>query len=155
MSLTLIILLIALGLILLLIEIFVVPGTSVIGIAGGVLVGFSIWQAYRVFGSDKGHLVVIGTLVLIGITLVLAFKSNTWKRMMLNTNVEGRVNEIEINKLDIGDIGKSVSRISPAGTALFENELYEVHTQGDFIDQETEIVIIKIEDNKIIVKRKQ
>ena len=146
MSLTLIFLLIALGLILLLIEIFVVPGTSI--------VGFSIWQAYRVFGSDKGHLVVIGTLVLVGITLVLAFKSNTWKRMMLNTNVDGRVNELEINKLHVGDLGKSVSRISPAGTALFSNELYEVHTQGDFIDQETEIVIIKIEDNKIIVKRK-
>lgn len=154
MSLTLIFLLIALGLILLLIEIFVIPGTSVVGIAGGVLIGFSIWQAYRVFGADKGHLVVLATLVLIGITLVLAFKSNTWKRMMLNTNIEGRVNEIEEDKLHIGDTGKTISRISPAGTALFDNELYEVHTQGDFIDQETEIVITKMEDNKIIVKRK-
>lgn len=154
MSLTLIFLLIALGIILLLIEIFVIPGTSVVGIAGGVLIGFSIWQAYRVFGADKGHLVVLATLLLIGVTMVLVFKSNTWKKMMLNTNIEGRVNEIEENKLHIGDTGKSISRISPAGTALFDNELFEVHTQGDFIDQETEIVITKLEDNKIIVKRK-
>lgn len=154
MSLTLIFLLIALGIILLLIEIFVIPGTSVVGIAGGVLIGFSIWQAYRVFGTDKGHLVVLATLLLTGVTMVLVFKSNTWKKMMLNTNIEGRVNEIEENKLHIGDTGKSISRISPAGTALFDNELFEVHTQGDFIDQETEIVITKLEDNKIIVKRK-
>ncbi|MGE5383518.1 MAG: NfeD family protein [Omnitrophica WOR_2 bacterium] len=154
MSLTLIFLLIALGLILLLLEVFVIPGTSVFGIVGGVLIIFSIWQAYKVFGSDKGNIIVLVTVALIVATLVLAFKSNTWKRMMLNTNVEGRVNVIEENKLHVGDIGKTISRISPAGTAIFDNELYEVHTQGDFIDQETEIIISKLEDNKIFVKRK-
>lgn len=154
MSLTLIFLLIALGLILLLLEVFVIPGTSVFGIVGGVLVIFSIWQAYKVFGSDKGNIIVLVTAALIVATLVVAFKSNTWKRMMLNTNVEGRVNVIEENKLHVGDTGKTISRISPAGTAIFDKELYEVHTQGDFIDQETEIIISKLEDNKIFVKRK-
>jgi membrane-bound ClpP family serine protease len=154
MSLTLIFLIIALGLILILIEIFVLPGTTIIGIAGGVLIVFSIWQAYKIYGSDKGHLIVLATIVVIGATLVMAFKSNTWKGMMLTTNVEGRVNEVEENKLHIGDEGKAISRISPSGTALFNNELYEVHTKGDFIEQETEIFISKLEDNKIFVKRK-
>lgn len=74
--------------------------------------------------------------------------------MMLHANIEGRVNVINSSNIHIGDEGKAISRISPAGTALINNELYEVHTNGDFIDQETEIVISKFEDNKIFVKRK-
>ncbi len=154
MSLTLIVLLIALGLLLILLEIFVIPGTSVFGIAGGVLIIFSIWQAYSIYGSNRGHIIVIATIAIIIATLVIAFKTNTWRRMMLNTNVTGRVNEIEIEKLHVGDTGTAISRISPAGTALFNDELYEVHTTGDFIDQEKELIITKIEDNKIFVKQK-
>lgn len=154
MSLTLILLLIALGLILILLEIFVIPGTSVFGIAGGVLIVFSIWQAYSIYGSNRGDIIVIATIAIIAATIFIAFKTNTWRRMMLNTNVTGRVNEIEADKLHAGDIGKSISRISPAGTALFDNELYEVHTTGDFIDQEKELIITKLEDNKIFVKQK-
>lgn len=154
MSLTLIFLLIALGLLLILLEIFAIPGTSVFGIAGGVLIVFAIWQSYKIFGTEKGHYILLAVVVLIGATMVIALKSNTWKRMMLNTNIDGKVNVLEEEKLHIGDIGKAVSRISPAGTAIFNNELFEVHTNGDFIDQETEVTITKIEDNKIFVKRK-
>lgn len=154
MSLTLILLLIILGLILILLEIFVVPGTTVIGIAGAGLLVFSVWEAYSIYGSEKGHYIVLGTVAFIGITIALAFKTGTWKRMMLSTNIDGRVNVMDENKLQVGDTGKAVSRISPAGTALFENELYEVHTKGDFIDQETDLVITRIEDNKIYVKTK-
>ena len=154
MSLTLIVLLIALGLLLILLEIFVIPGTSIFGIAGGVLIVFSIWQAYSIYGSNRGHIIVIATIAIITASLVIAFKTNTWRRMMLNTNVTGRVNEIEVDKLHIGDTGTAISRISPAGTAIFNDELYEVHTVGDFIDQERELIITKIEDNKIFVKQK-
>ncbi len=154
MSFTLIILLIILGLLLVLVEIFLLPGTTVVGIAGGLLITFSIWQAYRLFGSSTGHLVVLATFIMIGITLFTAFKTKTWNRMMLHANIEGRVNDINTSNIHVGDEGKAVSRISPAGTALINGDLYEVHTKGDFIDQETEIIISKLEDNKIFVKRK-
>ncbi len=40
------------------------------------------------------------------------------------------------------------------GKAQINGEFYEVSTNGDFIDQQTDIVVEKIEYNKIIVKRK-
>ncbi len=154
MSLTLILLLILLGLILLLLEIFVVPGTSFFGVVGGILIVVSVWQAYAILGTGTGNIVIIATAVLMAVVVGIALKSNTWNRMMLKTSIDGRVNEIEKQELQIGDLGKSISRISPAGTAIFNDNLYEVHTNGDFIDPETELVISKIEDNKIFVKRK-
>lgn len=154
MSLTLILLLIALGLILILIEVFVIPGTTIVGIAGAVLILFSIFEAYKLLGTHQGHIIVAVTISLIALLFFIAFKSGTWKRVMLSTNIDSKVNVIETEKVHVGDNGRAISRISPAGTAIFNNELFEVHTTGDFIDQESELVISKIEDNKIFVKRK-
>lgn len=154
MSLTLIIILIIAGLLFVLLEVLVIPGTTVVGIAGFALIAFSVWEAYHVFGSPIGHYILSGTLVLTIFTIVYAFKSNTWNKIMLKTEISSKVNEIDETQIHPGDIGKAVSRISPSGKAVFNNEFYEVHTNGDFIDQETEIVVSQLIDNKVFVKRK-
>lgn len=154
MSLTLIIILIIAGLLFIMLEVLVIPGTTVVGIAGFALLVFSIWEAYHVYGTPSGHYILTGTLVLSGIVIYLSFKTNTWNRLMLNTEITGKVNEIDNTKIHVGDEGKAVSRISPSGKAVIHNEFFEVHTNGDFIDQETEIVVSQLIDNKIFVKRK-
>lgn len=154
MSITLIIILIVAGLLFLLLEVLVIPGTTVVGIAGLGLIVFSVWEAYHLFGSSTGHLVLAGTVVMTIIVSVVALKSNTWNRLMLKTNISGKVNEIDVEKIQAGNTGKTVSRIAPSGKAVFNNEFFEVHTNGDFIDQETEVVVSHLIDNKIFVKRK-
>lgn len=154
MSLTLLIILIIAGLLFVLLEVLVIPGTTVVGIAGFVLIVFSVWEGYRVFGAPTGHFILAGTVVLSILTIVVAFKSNTWNRLMLKTEISGRVNEIDTEKVHEGDVGKAVSRITPAGKAVINDEFFEVHTNGDFIDQEMEIVVTQIVDNKIFVKLK-
>jgi membrane-bound ClpP family serine protease len=154
MSLTLIIILIIAGLLFLLLEVLVIPGTTVVGIAGVILIAFSVWEAYHVFGNSTGHLVLAGTFILTVSTAYLAFKTNTWNRLMLKTKISGKVNEIDMKNIHEGDTGKAISRISPSGKAFFNNEFYEVHSNGDFIDQESEVVVTHFIDNKIFVKRK-
>ncbi|MBK6347965.1 MAG: NfeD family protein [Bacteroidales bacterium] len=154
MSLTLIIILIVAGLLFVLLEVLVIPGTTVVGIAGVALIAFSIWESYHVFGAPTGHYILIGAFFLTLATIVLAFKSNTWNRLALKTEISGKVNEIDFENIHPGDSGKAVSRISPSGKAIFNDEFFEVHTNSDFIDQETEVVVSHIIDNKIFVKRK-
>ena len=154
MSLTLIIILIISGLLLLLLEVLVIPGTTIVGVAGLILIAFSVWEAYSVFGSPTGHYILAGTIVLTILSIFLALKSNTWNKLMLKTEISGKVNEIDLMKIHTGDSGKTISRVTPSGKAVFNNEFFEVHSNGDFIDQETEIVVTQIVDNKIFVKRK-
>jgi len=92
--------------------------------------------------------------LLSAITVYLALKSKTWNRIMLRTEISGKVNEIDAEKVNPGDCGKTVSRLCPGGKALINDEYFEVHTNGEFIDQETEIEITHLADNKIFVKRK-
>lgn len=154
MSLTLIIILIIAGLLFLLLEVLVIPGTTVVGIAGFALIVFSVWESYNVFGSPTGHFVLSGTIFFTILTIYLALKSKTWNRIMLKTEISGKVNEIDSTKVQAGDSGISVSRLTPGGKALINDEYYEVHTNGEFIDQESEIVVTHLADNKIFVKRK-
>ncbi|HPR25649.1 NfeD family protein [Lentimicrobium sp.] len=154
MSLTLIIILIIAGLLFLLLEVLVIPGTTVVGIAGFALIVFSVWESYHVFGSPTGHFVLIGTIFFTILTVYLALKSKTWNKIMLKTEISGKVNEIDSTKVQAGDPGVTVSRLTPGGKALINNEYYEVHTNGEFIDQESEIIVTHLADNKIFVKRK-
>jgi membrane-bound ClpP family serine protease len=153
MNWTIILLLLVAGLILLLLEILVVPGTTVVGILGFALVAFGIYESYAVYGALAGHLTLAISLVISVVSIYFSLKSRTWKKAMLQDQITGKVNQLD-GDVKPGDIGKSISRLAPSGKADFEGKYMEVHSMGDFIDHQKEIVIVKIEDNKIFVKLK-
>jgi membrane-bound ClpP family serine protease len=146
--------LIVIGLLCLVLEILVIPGTGVAGIIGFALLAIGIWQAYAVYGPTAGHLTVGGTIVLTLVTLILSLRAKTWRRIMLDSKIDSRVNIIDDQKLKVGDSGKTISRLVPAGKAFINGEFYEVRTTGEFLDPETLVEVEKIESNKIFVKPK-
>jgi len=154
MTWTIIAVLIAVGFLFLLLEILVLPGTTVAGIIGFAMIGIGVWQAYAVFGGTAGTLTLIGAAILSIIFLYFALKSKTWDRASLKSNINGRVNVVEENTIQKGDTGKTISRLAPMGKAMINNNYYEVRTKGEYIDQGTEIEVVKIDVNKITVKLK-
>jgi len=146
--------LIIIGLIFLILEILVVPGTTVVGIVGFILMGIGLWQTYIVYGSPIGHYVLGGSLLLTLGALGLSLRSKTWNRAMLHTEISSKANVYDLTKINVGDSGKTVSRLAPMGKAFINDEYYEVRSSGEFVDQETNITVTKIEFNKIFVKPK-
>ena len=153
MTWTIIAVLIGVGFLFLLLEILVLPGTNIAGILGFVLLGVGIWQAYAVYGGFAGTITLVAAVIFSIIALYFALKSQTWKKATLNKNIEGKVNIVDVEKIKPGDKGKAISRLVPMGKAIFNGEYYEVKTNGEFIDQETEIEVVKIEYNKVFVKK--
>ncbi|MCD4746650.1 MAG: NfeD family protein [Bacteroidales bacterium] len=154
MTWTIIIVLIVIGLLFLILEILVLPGTNIAGVLGFILLGIGIWQAYSTYGRLAGHYTLGATFLFTFVTLYFSLKSKTWKKLMLKSKIDSKVNIIDEKKVKVGDTGVTVSRLAPAGKATINGEFYEVHSTGDFIDQETEIIVLKINYNKIIVKPK-
>ena len=146
--------LIVIGLLFLVLEILVIPGVGVAGIIGFVLIAIGVWQTYAQYGAPAGHSVLAATLVLTLGTLALALRSKTWRKVALHDSIDSRVNIIDAEKVKVGDVGKTVSRLAPSGKAIINGEFYEVRTTGEFIDQENEVIIDRIDHNKITVKRK-
>jgi membrane-bound ClpP family serine protease len=148
-----IIVLILIGFLMLLLEILVIPGTGIAGILGFALMAAGIWVAYRDQGMISGHLALSGTLALNLVGLVVAFRSKTWQKAALSTEIKGKAGQNVSAKVQVGDIGITISRCTPGGTAEFNDQLLEVTTQSQFIDPQQKIEIINISGNKIIVKQ--
>lgn len=152
MSWGIIITLIILGLLALVLEILVVPG-GIVGIIGCLMMLGGIIASYTQHGAMAGNITLMATLLLTIIFVVMLLRSKTWKQLILKTNIDGKMNEVDSNKISVGMSGLAVSRLAPAGTGKFGDELVEVHSFNDFIDVNSEIVIVKIEGGKIIVKQ--
>jgi membrane-bound ClpP family serine protease len=152
MSWLFIIILIVVGVLFLVLEVLVIPGTSVAGILGfiGIMVG--VWQAFAQYGTLAGYLTLAVTSVVTAITMYYALKSNTWKRFMLKDTNTSQVNVIEKDKIKPGDIAITVSRLAPAGTIEFEGGYYEAHSYGEFIDPAIHVQVLKVENGKVFVK---
>lgn len=151
---TVILTLILIGLIMVLLEILVIPGGGLAGVIGFALMVIGVFLAYSREGALAGHLTLAATVVVNAAALALALRSKTWDRMMLKKNIDGKVNLVDENLLNVGDIGTTISRCAPMGKAVFHQQFYEVQSRSEFIDEEQTVEIIKIEKNKIFVKPK-
>lgn len=153
MSIALISFLLLLGLLLIIIELLITPGI-VVGSIGVLIMGYGIYETYNQFGIVTGNWVLLGTFIATVVAIVLALKSNTWDKMSLKTTLTGKANEIDLDNIAIGDVGKTLSALRPSGNALINGIKVEVSTIGDSIDSHTDIVVKEILENKIIVKLK-
>lgn len=144
--------LLLLGILLLLVEILFVPGTTIVGVGGVILLAIGVYLAYAMISTQAGHLSLAGSVALVFLSLIVLLKGQTWKRMALDTKVEGKGVENITSLVAVGDRGKAISRLNPIGKALINDQLVEVATAGEFVDSEQEVEVVKVEQNKIKVK---
>lgn len=147
-----IILFIILGIVLLLIEFTVIPGVTIAGIGGFVLLGASVWIAFSSLGLVPGF-ITLGVVLLIAPAMVYYFfKSSAGKKMILDNKIDGKVELVNNTKISIGDTGKTIGRLAPMGKVKVNGEVIEAQSTGALIDQNVEIKVLKVISNKIIVE---
>lgn len=145
---------IILGILLFLVEFLIVPGITIAGIGGAISIITGVVLAFYYEGPTTGLIVLITTAVLIGLTAVFMLKAGTWKKLMLNKAIDSKVDLVrkDEGRIKIGDKGKAITRLNPMGKVMVGNDFYEAKTMDKLIDQNTEVEIVKIESNKLIVK---
>ena len=142
------------GLFLFLVEFLIVPGITIAGIAGAALVGGSVYLAFHYHGPGTGLYFLIGTALAVFLTIYLSLKSKTWKRLMLNDNIMGHVNESQEDNIKQGDTGMALTRLNPFGRAIIKENIMEVCSNGEYIKEKTPLEVVKVQGFKIIVKPK-
>lgn len=151
MTIFIIILLLVLGVVLILLE-FLFFRITVAGIAGVVMMLGGIYLSYHHYGSTTGHLTVLGSVLFSLFALWLALKSGTWNRIMLKTEIDSKVEKLEEDLVQIGDHGICLSRLAPMGQIRINNHIVEAKSTGAYVDEQTEVEVIKIVDKVIVVK---
>lgn len=145
--------LIAIGFVLLILEFLVFPGVNVAGILGIACVGIAIYVAYSTMGTTVGHLTLLGTALCgFGVTYY-ALRSKTWKRMQLDTRIDSTVEGVD-QSIKEGDVGTSQGRLAPMGKVRVGDSVVEAESRSGFVDENRDVVVLKVFKNKIIVKLK-
>ncbi|HNY58364.1 MAG TPA: NfeD family protein [Bacteroidales bacterium] len=149
-----IIFLIFVGLLLFVIEFMLIPGVTIAGIGGAICLVTGIVMAFISFGTSTGMIVLGVTALVMVVTTVLMLRAKTWSKFMLKTAIDSKVDTVgsEEGKVKPGDRGTTVTRLAPGGKVLVNGEYFEAKSVDLLIDPKQEIEVIRIEDNKLIVK---
>lgn len=144
------------GIILLGLELFVVPGFGITGLAG---IGLVVVSLFLTFESPVVGMYAISFSLLVGVVaLILAFKyfetSKAWNRIALNmSQTKEKGYSVPTMKAElIGLEGEALSTLRPAGTALIQGERLDVVSEGGYIIKGSLIKVVKVEGTKVVVR---
>lgn len=145
--------LIAIGLVLLILEFLVFPGVNIAGILGFACVVGAVWLAYSTMGTTVGHFTLLGTALCgFGVTYYV-LRSKTWKRMQLHTQIDSTVEGVD-ESIREGDVGMTQGRLAPMGKVRVGDSVVEAESRSGYIEENREVVVLKVYKNKIVVKLK-
>ncbi|MDH6341974.1 membrane-bound serine protease (ClpP class) [Parabacteroides sp. PFB2-12] len=160
------ILLFIIGLILIAVEVFVIPGFGVTGIAGiiSVIAGLTMslldnfyFDFERVTSADSGRAALT---VLMGITFAfvamlwlssrIGHKNSLFRRVALHTDLEESVSSLALDNM-IGKEGVAATVLRPAGKVEIDGEHYDGVSELGFIEKGTPVRVVRFENAQVYV----
>ncbi|MCB1085184.1 MAG: serine protease [Chlamydiia bacterium] len=173
------IIILCVGLILLALELFVIPGFGIIGIMGIVLTIIGLF-ALMLPGIDQINVFNPETFELVGMTfierlawlcggllfaiivivLLARFVSHRFFRfskLVLKGEQESRAGYVSGIPRKMmpqkGELGETVSPLRPSGKVHVGESLYDAITLGGYIDKNVHIEVVKVEGSKVVVRQ--
>ncbi len=163
------------GLVLLAVEIFVLPGFGIAGILGILLIVIAFVGSFvppepgappfgwptlpGTWDAIKAAVLTLAasTIVAIfGIALLAKYLPQTplARRLVLeNPQAPAPVAATDPRELiRVGDVGEVIAPLRPAGQARFGQEVVDVQSQGQYIDRGTRVVVIRKEGMNVVVR---
>jgi membrane-bound serine protease (ClpP class) len=169
------------GILLLLIEIFLIPGFGVAGITGILCIMIGLfgmliknppdrlpwpqtefdwqWLLHSVLAISLGF---AGFVVCAALLAKYMHKMPYLQTMVLLPGVAKKGTEVEISMtttpegeqqgVKVGDVGETTSRLRPAGKAKFGQAVVDVVAEGEFIDKGIKVKITEIHGNRVVVR---
>ncbi|WP_026950398.1 NfeD family protein [Algoriphagus mannitolivorans] len=144
--------LLLIGLILLMVEMLFIPGTTIVGILGFLVSLAGVVFAFITFDYNLALWITAGAAIVNLGAVWYGFSSGVWNKFSLKSSMQGGAFDGRTTGLQIGMKGKAISDIKPFGKVMFEDAVYEVKSEEGFIEVGKNVEIVKIENNKILVK---
>ncbi len=170
------IIMIVLGLGLIALEIFVVPGTFIAGAAGALLVLAGILLSFQPFVLPESpwdvellemNIVSLGlSMLAFAATAVILTrflpKTPLFQKLVLSTGKlpgelhasAGAFDDVhEISAVVPGDRGKAASDLHPSGKILIDNTTLDAQSEGEYIDNNDPVRVVRVMGNFIFVRK--
>ncbi len=169
---------IVLGIVLLLLELLVIPGFGIAGIAGVVLILLGMfwtfvpaepgpwrvvpelpatWQAMKSAAMAMMTAILLSAVAMWYIAKWLP-QTSLGRQLVLSgelareQTIRAGATAVETVAVDVGDRGVAKSVLRPAGKARLRGEVRDVVTQGEMIEPGTAIEVVAVSGNHIVVQ---
>ena len=148
--------LLILGLMMVCLEVFI-PG-GIVGTLGAFALVGCVILAFVSRGTTFGLYWLSGVMVitLFGLFLSIKFLPNSpaGRRLFLNSSERGySASEAGLTDL-LGKTGPALTNLRPAGMVDVEGSRIDVVTGGEYLPKGTEVKIIRVEGNRVLVEKK-
>jgi membrane-bound serine protease (ClpP class) len=150
------------GLVLIAIELLVLPGFGVAGIAGGLAVLaalstslFGAGASGKIIALSLSRVVISAALASVAFLVLLRFLPTLpGSRKLVLASGFGGDGRPEGEGMPPGVTGSTLTALRPAGIALLAGRRLDVVSDGEFIDPGQDIEIVRDEGHRIVVRRK-
>lgn len=153
LDIAIVIFLMGLAIVLILLEIFLLPGITLAGIGGFLFAGGGIAYAYHL-GVWTGNVTLIGSILLFAGIFLWMLRSRSFSRVALKTDVDSKLISCREQGIQPGDEGITLSRLAPIGKARINQVTVEAKSQEELIDEKTPIVVVRVDGYNVVVKKK-
>lgn len=158
-----------LGLILLLVEIFALPGFGLIGLTGIFLMMWSLLVSMAP-SLPNGPMIpalpdlrvpirnLVVSLLLSGVGMLLfsrylpRSRSTSWLVLKESTSAASGFTSSDTHAELLGQIGKTVTPLRPSGAAMFGEKRHDVVARGEFISEQTSVKVVEVRGNRVVVE---
>ncbi|NLB73196.1 MAG: nodulation protein NfeD [Firmicutes bacterium] len=145
-----------LGFVLLLIEVFLIPGFGITGIGGIISIFASLVLSFKNI-REASFAISFAMVVSFLVVVVMAKrfgKSKALGRLVLKTaehTHDGYV-ATPLRQDYVGKTGYTLTFMRPSGTVMIEDERIDAVTEGDFLREGCKVEVIKVEGPRLVVR---
>jgi membrane-bound serine protease (ClpP class) len=148
--------LILLGLALIALEVYLVPGVNVVGVLGVLMAGAGVVYAFAVGGPLGGFLALVGALAGGGLLFTYLWRSGAWGRFVLADELR-RDPLLESAEQDtrsrlLGRTGVALTPLRPTGVVDIDGTRVEVLTEGAFVAAGSRVKVVAMDRRRYFVR---
>lgn len=153
---TTIVLLLALGIVLLALEVFL-PG-GIVGAIGGLLMLGGCVLAFSRFGASGGSLATAVAVAALVAALYVEFawlpKTRWGGKLFLRQAVDATSQPLPADPAQVvGKVGETLTTLAPSGYVLLEGRRYEVRSQSGLVAKGAAVRVIGVDSFHLIVSQ--
>ena len=140
------------ALLLLLVELFVIPGSSLAAMLSAICLVWAVAYAFINISAWAGIITLIIALILGSCVLIAFMRSKTLDKVALTEEVASTLDRSVAAQVQVGDKGYAVTRLALIGNAEINGHIVEVRSADGFLNEKTPVVVTRVTDNEIIVQ---
>lgn len=151
----LVVLLMVVGVVLLALEIFVIPGFGIVGLLGCASILAAGVVAWMGLAPGYGLLAAVAGAAAAGVMLWSFPRTRAGRAMVLHeTQRSGRGPDARLASL-AGMEGRALTPLRPSGTAEIGDRTVDVVTDGVYVDAGVPVRVAKVEGTRVVVEPRE